>query len=152
MINSQHFVSKKLHRHPNKTTTPKKQTKKCSKLVIFRRFFYTYLVFIVIKMLLDPRVTRTPNLPIWSQTRYHCAIGPHTMTTDFVVYDQKCLFGGSVIINMFLYICYVVIVRSSVVVCGNSERQVWVQFSAGTLLFISIYIALHSKHILFWEK
>ena len=100
MINSQHFVSKKLHWHPTKITIPKKQTKKCSKVVIFRRFFYTYLFFIVIKMLLDPRVTRTPNLLIWSQTRYHCAIGPHTMTTDFVVYDQKCLFGGSVIISM----------------------------------------------------
>ena len=25
----------------------------------------------------DPRVTRTPNLLIWSQTRYHCAIWPH---------------------------------------------------------------------------
>ena len=33
----------------------------------------------------DPRVTRTPSLLIWSQTRYHCAIGPHAVTSDSVL-------------------------------------------------------------------
>ena len=29
------------------------------------------------KKLCDTSVTRTPNILVWGQTRYHCAIGPH---------------------------------------------------------------------------